>query len=92
MSWQATLGLCLYVGWLGLHSWLGKKRLTVFLAGMIGAETWAFVGTWLWIDAQDYDVSAGMATGLAIFGAAAIFLVPALIGIISLFRNRTRAL
>jgi hypothetical protein len=92
VNWQVTLGLCLYVGWLGLHSWLGKKQLAIPLAGLIGAEVLAFAGTWFWIAAQDYNASAGMAVGFTILGAAAIFLVPAMIGAFSLFRHRTTAL
>jgi hypothetical protein len=91
VSWQVALGLCLYVGWVGLHSWLGKKRLTAVLVTLIIVELLTFAGIWVWMGAQDYDVSAGMALGLVIFGAAAALLVPALVGALSLFKNRQTA-
>lgn len=92
MSWQVSLGLCLYVGWVGLHWWLGQKRLTLPLALLVAAEVLGFVGIWVWIEAQDYDVSDGMTIGLAIFGAAATLLVPAIVGAVSLLKHRTTAL
>ena len=92
MSWQVSLGLCLYIGWVGFHSWLGQRRLKVPLILLIGVDLAAFAGTWLWIAAQDYDASAGMAVGLAIFGAAALFIIPAIVGTFSLYKHLTKAL
>lgn len=92
MTWQATFILCLYVGWTGLHWWLGKQQIGVVLWPLIVAEVLGFVGTWLWITSQDYHASAGMAVGLVIFGAAAILILPVLIGLLSHFKHRTRSL
>ena len=91
MSWQVSLGLCLYVGWVGLHWWLGQKRLAVPLALLVTAEVLGFGGIWVWIEAQEYDVSAGMAVGLAIMGAAAALLLPAIVGTVALIKHRISA-
>ena len=93
MTWQTTLALVLYVGWVGLHSWLGKRRLLRTLAVLIGFEVLGFAGLVIWFQAQESHVSAGAAAGMAIILAFAVLLVPAAVGAFSLWKHgTTRAL
>jgi hypothetical protein len=89
VTWQAALALCLYVGWVALHSWLGKKRHLKTLALLIALEVLGFVGFFVWSATQDYDVSAGGAVAIALFAAAAFLLIPAGVGTYSMWKYRT---
>lgn len=89
MTWQLTLALCLYVGWIGLHAWLGKARHHAVLSVAIALELLAFAGSAIWVMLQNTSASTGGAAALAIFGMAAIFLVPAAVGVITFFKHRT---
>jgi hypothetical protein len=89
MSWQATLLLCSYIGWVGLHSWLGKKRFLRTLAALVVLELAAFVGLLIWLQKQDYHASAGAVVVLTLFAGALVLLVPAVVGAYSFWKNGT---
>ena len=84
-----TLALCLYVGWVGLHAWLGKARQHWALGVVVALDLLAFAGSYFWIMSQNTNPSTGGAAALALSGSAAIFLVPALAGAVSFFKHRT---
>ncbi len=88
MSWQVNLALACYAGWLWLHSWLGKKRFIKALTGLIALEVLGFVGFASWTMAQDHDISASGAAGLALFVGTGLLLVPALVGAYSIWKFR----
>ena len=88
MTWQLTLGLCLYVAWVGLHAWLGKMRHGAVLGVGVVIECLAFAGLCLWARSQNHGPSTGGAVALAILGCAALFLVPAAVGAITFLKHR----
>ncbi|NBW76745.1 MAG: hypothetical protein EBR34_13245 [Sphingomonadaceae bacterium] len=70
---------------------MGKKRFIKALTGLIALEVLGFVGFASWTMAQDYDISASGAVGLAILAGVGVLLVPALVGAYSIWKFRAAA-
>ena len=90
MTWQITLALVLYVGWVGLHSWLGKKGFFRTLASLIVLDVLAFVGLFA---AAYRPPDHGGAGALAILIGGGVLLIPAAVGAFAFWKHgTTRAL
>ena len=87
MNWQAYLLLIAWVSWIGLHSWLGRKRHLRILSVLMVGHLLAFAGLLLWLPSGP---DHGGAKALMLMGGAFALLVPVAVGAFSIWKHRAR--